>query len=84
MHTYIQPQSMYKTDMITDGGNLPCAALYNLWNMVSWFIVKQTQTRIGHVLPFCCTVIPWWIEIETWRMSPWSKWQAQKMLQSLR
>ena len=26
------------------------AALYNLWNMVPWFIIKQTQTKI-HRMP---------------------------------
>ena len=27
-----------------------CAALYNLWNMVPWFIIKQTQTKMAKLI----------------------------------
>ena len=40
------PWSMHKTDAIRNESIVTRAALYNLWIMVPWFIIKQTVKLI--------------------------------------
>ena len=51
------PWSMRETNAIKNGVDVARAALYMLWNMVPWFIIKQMRTETAKLItcrpPYC-------------------------------